>query len=120
MFSRRIFLQGAAGALALLSSVAAGAAIAGADADDAVTIDCAETPLPAAARGRRHVHLSGSQLERYNRLKSLLASGEPVRVRARLDDTAGVLLAAALSEIGRAVGATVSEGGVSSFLVKAG
>lgn len=119
MFSRRIFLQGAAGALALLSSAAAaGAAIGG--ANDAITIDCAETPLPAAARSRRHVHLSGSQLERYNKLKSLLASGEQVRVRARLDDTAGVLLAAALSETGRAVGATVSEGGVSSFLVKAG
>ncbi|MFD2252492.1 hypothetical protein FHS82_003785 [Pseudochelatococcus lubricantis] len=122
MLSRRIFLQGAAGALTVLSTGAV-AGIARAATVDVVTIDSVETPLATAAEaslaGHRHVRLSGTQLERYNTLKALFGSASGLHVRAHLDHAAQVLLDTALNETGRAIIAPVRRGASIGFVVKA-
>lgn len=114
MLSRRIFLQGAAGVLATAATGAA-AHVPGARPDEAaITIDSAATPLPAAARGRGHLHLTGNPLDRYNALKRLFAASPAARVRAHLDHADRVLLETALNDAGRAL-ALIGDGGGASF-----
>lgn len=119
MLSRRIFLKGLAGAAALLSTRAFANGVRAWPAENLLTIDSVETPVLAAQQARRHVRLSGTQLERYNLMRSLFSSASELRVEANLDHAGLVLLDTALNDAGRALASPVSRGSSYSVVVKA-
>lgn len=103
MFTRRLFIQGAAavcgGLLAGLSGQAARAGTSSA----VLLIDSHETPRFTAAAGQHHLRLAGSQLERFEALRRAFAARGPFELRVHLDDAGRVLMDTALNATGRSV-----------------
>ena len=120
MVSRRIFLQGLAGAATALAAGAPSNSSQAAQAGDAVvTIDSVETPISADRQALRHIRLSGTQLERYRAMRTLFGSPSGFRVEANVDHAGQVLLEAALNDAGRAVADLVCQGTSYRVVVKA-
>lgn len=120
MVSRRIFLQGLAGAATALATGAFSNSAQTAQTESGiVTIDSVESPIPAERQALRHVRLSGTQLERYRVMRALFGCPSGFRVEANIDHAGQVLLDAALSDAGRAVADIVCHGTSYRVVVKA-
>lgn len=118
MFTRRIFMQGTAAILGgLLPALSASRTQAAANLP-VLAIDSVEKPFFAAGPARQHLRLSGSQLDRFNRLREVFATRETLRVEVHLDGTAEVLLETALNAAGRSVIQRDRQDGVTSLTVR--
>ena len=118
MFTRRSVIRAGA-ALAALGTAGAAMPLAAAGppphtatppaptpptATPVLNIDSVETPFPGPLPDGRHIRLRGSQLDRLERLRGLVAAEGTVALRVHLDDAGRVLLDCALLAAGRRPG----------------
>lgn len=118
MFTRRIFMQGTAAILGGLLPALSAARAQAAATPPVLTIDSDETPFFGAGHGGQHLRLSGSQLDRFARLRDTLAVPGPLQVHLHLDGTGEVLLDTALNAAGRAVTARDQRDGVTRLTLR--
>lgn len=118
MFTRRIFMQGAAALLGGLLPALGAARAQAAPPPPVLAIDSAETPFFAGGPARPHLRLSGSQLDRFNQLREVLATPEALRIDTHLDGTAEVLLDTALNAAGRSVTGREMKDGVTRLTLR--
>lgn len=118
MFTRRTFMQGTAAILGgLLPALSASGTQAAADLPT-VAIDSTEAPFFPASAARRHLRLSGSQLDRFNQLREVFGTPEALRIDTHLDGTAEVLLETALNAAGRSVTGREMKDGVTRLTLR--